>query len=129
MCKWGEISPALKVVTLPGNTSWMRFKGLWLPSSNNEEEAFDFKWFLRAVVTLPTLPPEYLTFAKDLAGEDGILAVRKAIENDGAVPNFPPTAHNVFILLLFGTDTTILDISSLTDFSNDFFQFSESHRQ
>ncbi|KAJ7649230.1 hypothetical protein B0H17DRAFT_1270914, partial [Mycena rosella] len=115
LCRWGEIAPALIFVVLPSKTNWMRFNGLRLPYSNNRGRVgvgtSDLKWLIRAAVTLPTLPPEYLTFAEELAGEDGILALKKAIENDGVLPDFvftdeglqllfPPKVRIVFLDLL-----------------------------
>ncbi|KAJ7708368.1 hypothetical protein B0H17DRAFT_1032320 [Mycena rosella] len=68
MCRSGEMSLALGFVVLPRTASWMRFKGLWLPLSYNwqrrEMAIYDLKWLFSTVVTLPTLPPEYLTFAE-----------------------------------------------------------------
>ncbi|KAJ6551785.1 hypothetical protein B0H19DRAFT_1158902 [Mycena capillaripes] len=97
--RWGEICPGLCSVTLLSNTHWGIFFGAWFPGICDVTTVIldghidaaamgHFKWFFKTTATSPSLPHPYHRLARLLAGEDGILAMRRAIERTGDLPDF-----------------------------------------
>ncbi|KAJ7457189.1 hypothetical protein B0H11DRAFT_2199726 [Mycena galericulata] len=85
--RWGAHSPSISSVILPSETPWVRCSEVWFPFPNVASET-TAKWFLTTVATTPALPPLYAALAVHLAGDDGMLLVERAMENDGAGPDF-----------------------------------------
>jgi hypothetical protein len=54
-----------------------------------------FKWFFRTTAASPALPQDYHLLAEFIAGIEGICAVRRAIEEEGDVPDFVFTLEDV----------------------------------
>ncbi|KAJ6551787.1 hypothetical protein B0H19DRAFT_1264420 [Mycena capillaripes] len=85
------------------NTTWGISCGVWFPNISvaSHHRQIDttamryLKWFFRTFATSPSLPQHYHLFAQCMAGEDGFLAVRRAIERNGYLPDFVFTSEDV----------------------------------
>ncbi|KAJ7457186.1 hypothetical protein B0H11DRAFT_2063162 [Mycena galericulata] len=92
VCRWADHSPSLSVAILSENTRWMRLVNVWFPTlrsgGNGEVADCHYRWFFKKVITTSTLPPMYAHMAQFLAGPDGMLSAKRAIEKTGAVPDF-----------------------------------------
>ncbi|KAJ7457200.1 hypothetical protein B0H11DRAFT_2063297 [Mycena galericulata] len=87
--RWGDHSPSLSFVTFPSRqTRWARWRGGWIPCLDALDDCINYKWFLKTVVSRPTLPPTYAGMAEYLVGTHGILAVWAALQRGEAVPDF-----------------------------------------
>ncbi|KAJ7769174.1 hypothetical protein DFH07DRAFT_1006962, partial [Mycena maculata] len=92
--RWGDQSASLNFITFPSIMRWVRFgaKGTawlpWLPTSIATSVHSNCRWLFKTVVTVPDLPPIYASLAEYLAGLDGLLAVKTAINNGEDRPEF-----------------------------------------
>ncbi|KAJ7849693.1 hypothetical protein B0H14DRAFT_866087 [Mycena olivaceomarginata] len=105
--RWGAASPRLYHIALPSNNTWGVLCGAWFPGAATlglimfrhlEMDAAamrHFKWFFRTTAAAPALPQDYHLLAEFIAGIEGICAVRRAIEEEGDVPDFVFTLEDV----------------------------------
>ncbi|KAJ7244416.1 hypothetical protein B0H12DRAFT_808538 [Mycena haematopus] len=105
--RWTTASPRLCHVGFPSNNTWGILCGAWFPGAAtlglimfhslemDLSTMRHFKWFFQTTATTPSLPQDYHLLAEFIAGKDGIRAVRKAIADNGELPDFVFTREDV----------------------------------
>ncbi|KAJ7023495.1 hypothetical protein C8F04DRAFT_1401655 [Mycena alexandri] len=88
--RWGDISPNLQCCILPSETKWMRSpSNVWYPR-NHSDNAADmltrFRWFIETVIGSTALPPAYSAVLEMISGKEMVDALKRAFEQEGAVP-------------------------------------------
>ncbi|KAJ7433208.1 hypothetical protein FB451DRAFT_1419888 [Mycena latifolia] len=90
--RWGDISPTLRIVVLPSETSWVRLpRNVWYPATkapNTLHMLVRVKWLLARVVSSRELYGEYTRIAEVVAGKDTVDRLRSALERLGRIPEF-----------------------------------------
>ncbi|KAJ7202046.1 hypothetical protein GGX14DRAFT_463593 [Mycena pura] len=100
--RWAAICPTLLRVRLPRTrTIWEFRNGIWFPHltaavltascryAMQRTTLLHFKWFFTTLISMaPSLPKAYHSFAEYLAGKQGLLAARDALDIYGSLPDF-----------------------------------------